>query len=197
MTGLLSRLSIALIQATAGWSPAARTRLGRWLGGLLWTLARARRRIALTNLQLCFPEKSAEERHALARACFDNLARGLIDHGVLACAALPAVERFIRIEGQEYLRAVHGKPLILVAPHFVGLDAGAVRLSIIGRGASIYARQRNAQWDRWLRLIRTRSNAASLSITCPIRTTARNRRSSCRFSATRRRRFRWWLAWRG
>jgi len=39
------------------------------------------------------------------------------------------------------------RPLVMLAPHFVGLDAGAVRLSIEMRAVSIYARQSNPVWD--------------------------------------------------
>lgn len=45
-------------------------RLGRWLGGLMYHLARSRRQIAARNLELCFPELSAAERLRLLRENF-------------------------------------------------------------------------------------------------------------------------------
>jgi len=45
-------------------------RLGRWLGGLMFRLARSRRQIAARNLELCFPELSAAEHDALLRENF-------------------------------------------------------------------------------------------------------------------------------
>ncbi len=158
MKRLAARALIALIERTARWSPSARTRLGHVLGDLLWWLVRPRRRIALVNLALCFPEKSAAERAAIGRRTLRNLARAFVDHGVLARASRGEFERFVRVEGAEHLTDPANRPLILVAPHFAGLDAGGVRINTFARGVSIYARNRNAEWDRWLLAIRNRFN---------------------------------------
>ena len=80
MKRLAARWAIALMERAARWSPQARARFGRLLGGLLWTLAAPRRRITLVNLRLCFPELSDAERAALGRRTFSNLARALIDN---------------------------------------------------------------------------------------------------------------------
>jgi KDO2-lipid IV(A) lauroyltransferase len=162
MKRLAARWAIALMERAARWSPQARARLGRLLGGLLWTLAAPRRRITLVNLRLCFPELSDAERAALGRRTFSNLARALIDHGVLARADRAAFERFVRIEGAQHLTDPANRPLILVAPHFVGLDAGGLAVNTLARGVSIYARSRNPEWDRWLLEIRNRFNAPLL-----------------------------------
>lgn len=162
MKRLAARWAIALMERAARWSPQARARLGRLLGGLLWTLAAPRRRVTLVNLRLCFPELSNAERAALGRRTFSNLARALIDHGVLARADRAAFERFVRIEGAQHLTDPANRPLILVAPHFVGLDAGGLAVNTLARGVSIYARSRNPEWDRWLLEIRNRFNAPLL-----------------------------------
>ena len=162
MKRLAARWAIALMERAARWSPQARARLGRLLGGLLWTLAAPRRRVTLVNLRLCFPELSDAERAALGRRTFSNLARALIDHGVLARADRAAFERFVRIEGAQHLTDPANRPLILVAPHFVGLDAGGLAVNTLARGVSIYARSRNPEWDRWLLEIRNRFNAPLL-----------------------------------
>ena len=47
--------------------------LGRGLGRLLYPLAKARRRIALRNIALCFPEQTHDEHEALAREHFEWL----------------------------------------------------------------------------------------------------------------------------
>lgn len=41
--------------------------LGAFLGGLLWRGRGREKRVTITNLQLCFPELSEAEVHALAR----------------------------------------------------------------------------------------------------------------------------------
>jgi KDO2-lipid IV(A) lauroyltransferase len=153
-----ARAGIALIEATAGWRPAARARLGDALGTLAWWLAAPRRRITLRNLELCFPQWSAAQRSAVGRRCFRHLARALIDHGALARMDLPALRRFVRMEGVDHLLEPANRPLIMVVPHFAGLDAAAVFGGSLLRVISIYARSRNAALEDWLLAIRQRFN---------------------------------------
>jgi KDO2-lipid IV(A) lauroyltransferase len=158
MKRLAARCAIAFVERAARWQPAARARLARALGDLLWWLARSRRRIALVNLRLCFPQLSEAERRALARRNFRNVARAAIDHGLLATVPRADFDRWVRIDGAEHLRAAAERPLILVAPHFVGLDAGGLAVSTQTRAVAIYARSRSEEWDRWLLAIRRRFN---------------------------------------
>ena len=162
MKTFAARLAVAFMERAASWSPAARARLGRWIGNLLWTLAAPRRHVTLVNLRLCFPDLSATQHHALGRRTFHNLARALIDHGLLARATREEFDRFVRVEGAQHLTSTANRPLILIAPHFVGLDAGGLAVNTMVRAVSIYARSRNVEWDRWLLEIRNRFNAPLL-----------------------------------
>jgi KDO2-lipid IV(A) lauroyltransferase len=150
VTEALARVWIALINATANWSVTARWRLADRLGDLLWLLVRPRRRITLVNLRACFPQMAESERRALGRRLFRRIARSVLDHSVLWCGSRNAVEQLVRVEGAEHLNDPANRPLILLAPHFVGLDAGGLRVNTLVRGVSIYARQSNAVWDAWL-----------------------------------------------
>jgi KDO2-lipid IV(A) lauroyltransferase len=158
MTGWFARLWIGAICLTARWPFAARARLGRFLGDLLWWLVAPRRRVALANLRACFPQWSETERRRVARACFRYVARGVLDHAVLWKGSREDVERLVRVEGAQHLLDSANRPLILVAPHFAGLDAGGLRINTLVRGVSIYARQSNAVWDDWLLAARRRFN---------------------------------------
>lgn len=156
--GLLARLWIALINSTAHWSVTARARLAHVLGDLLWFLVPTRRRVALTNLRLCFPAWTSDERERVARACFRNIARSVLDHAVLWKGTREQVEALVQVNGAQHLLDTALRPLIMVAPHFVGLDAGGLRVNTLVRGVSIYARQSNAVWDAWLLKARQRFN---------------------------------------
>ena len=57
--------------------------LGNALGRLLFVAARPRRRIALTNLRLCFPHWTEAERVALARRNFVYFAQAFLDRSWL------------------------------------------------------------------------------------------------------------------
>jgi len=154
----LARLWIALIGATAGWTVAARARLAAALGDLLWLIAWPRRRVTLTNLRACFPSIDETGRRALGRRLFRNIARSVLDHSVLWRGSREAVERLVRVEGAGHVLDPGNRPLILLAPHFVGLDAGGLRVNTLVRGVSIYARQSNAAWDEQLLAGRRRFN---------------------------------------
>lgn len=158
MTEALARVWIALIGLTAGWSAAARARLANVIGDVLWLLVRPRRRITLVNLRACFPQMAELERHALGRRLFRNIARSALDHSVLWRGSREAVERLVQVEGAQYLSDPANRPLILLAPHFVGLDAGGSRVNTLVRGVSIYAQQSNAAWDAKLLEGRRRFN---------------------------------------
>ena len=158
MNEALARAWIALVNSTAGWSAAARARLARLLGDILWLLVRPRRRITLANLRACFPQMTEHERRAIGRRLFRNIARSVLDHSVLWRGSREAVERLVRVEGAEHVLDPANRPLILLAPHFVGLDAGGLRVNTLVRGVSIYARQSNAAWDEQLLAGRRRFN---------------------------------------
>ena len=130
--------------------------LGRGLGLLLYALVRERRRITLINLGLCFPQLSAAEKSALARRHFAVLGRSLLELGLWWWASPERIKRLVRLEGEEHLQAHQGKPVILLAPHFVALDAGGSRLCIDYAMVSIYARAKNRVFDGALRRGRER-----------------------------------------
>ena len=130
--------------------------LGRGLGLLLYALVRERRRITLINLGLCFPQLSAAEKSALARRHFAVLGRSLLELGLWWWATPERIKRLVRLEGEAHLQAHQGKPVILLAPHFVALDAGGARLNIDYAMVSIYARAKNRVFDGALRRGRER-----------------------------------------
>jgi Kdo2-lipid IVA lauroyltransferase/acyltransferase len=153
-----ARAWIALITATWQWPQASRNRLARVIGDLLWWTVFTRRRVALANLRACFPAMDEQERRRVARECFRNIVRGVLDHSVLYRAPRRDFERYVRVQGSEHLLDPENRPLIMIAPHFVGLDAGGVRCATLVRAISIYSRQNNPAWDAWVTAIRRRFN---------------------------------------
>ncbi|MEQ1776046.1 MAG: lipid A biosynthesis acyltransferase [Burkholderiales bacterium] len=130
--------------------------VGRGAGWLLYLLARERRHVALTNLKLCFPERSDAERRSIAHAHFQVLARSLLEHGLLWWSSKARVQKLVRVEGLAHWKAVEGKPVIWLAPHFVGLDMGGARIITEWRGVSVYSQQKNPAFDKVLLHGRTR-----------------------------------------
>ena len=131
-------------------------RIGRGLGLILYAVVPKRRRITLINLGLCFPQMSATAKSALARRHFAALGRSLLELGLWWWASPARIKRLVRIEGEEKLAAHLGRPVILLAPHFVALDAGGARLGIDYPMVSIYVRAKNRVFDGILRRGRER-----------------------------------------
>jgi len=136
--------------------------IGNGFGTLLYALGRGRRRVCLINLAHCMPELSTAARAALARRHFQAFARAFLERAILWWGSPARIRRLVRIEGMEHFEAVRGGPLILLAPHFVGLDMGAARLMLEFDIVSIYARQKNKVFDAVLYAGRMRFGRVTL-----------------------------------
>jgi len=130
--------------------------LGNALGSLLFWLIAERRRVTRVNLAKCFPEMDAAARERLARAHFRAFTRSLVERGLLWWAPRARIERLIRVEGLEHVRALGAAPAILFVPHFVGMDAGFTRLTCELDMVGIYSRPKDARFARLLALGRGR-----------------------------------------
>jgi KDO2-lipid IV(A) lauroyltransferase len=130
--------------------------LGAAVGMLLYAVAGERRRVVLVNLRLCFPEMSGAARRALARRHFRAFGRTVLEHGILWWGSQARIQRMVRIEGIEHWQAVRDRPVLWLAPHFVGLDMGGTRIITEWQGASMYSHQKNPAFDRILLHGRTR-----------------------------------------
>ena len=83
--------------------------LGRWTGRRLLQLGGRRRAVAVRNLELCFPEKTAEERQRLLLRNFEYLGIALLEPGVAWFASRRRILRLARVEGLDNLgRCVDG-----------------------------------------------------------------------------------------
>ena len=136
--------------------------IGNGFGTLLYAFGRARRRVCLINLERCMPELGERERRALARRHFQAFARAFLERAILWWGTPARIRRLVRIEGMEHFEAVRGGPLILLAPHFVGLDMGAARLMLEFDMVSIYSRQKNEVFNAALLAGRRRFGAPTL-----------------------------------
>ena len=126
--------------------------LGRGLGGLLWLLAGSRRRIALRNLELCFPELGVAQRRALAREHFGWMGRSVLERGLLWFAPAERLQRLMEIKGDIQLAQRGETPVMWLLPHFAGLEwsAPALMLNQSCPGVDVYSRQSNPVFDAQL-----------------------------------------------
>jgi KDO2-lipid IV(A) lauroyltransferase len=148
----MSRLLVALLWLLH-WLPLGLLApIGTGLGRLLYLAVGRRRHVVLTNLSRCFPERSESDIRALALAHFRLLGRSLLERGLLWWAPRARLDRLIRVRGDAQVRALldEGTPVILLVPHFLGLDMGGMATTSRFDIVSIYARQHDPVIDRWL-----------------------------------------------
>ena len=118
-----------------------------------------RRRVARINLRACFPQMPEQERRRLARAHFRAFAQALLDRGLVWWGSRARIERHIRwVDLHLFEEAAAAGPVIVLAPHFVGLDAGGIRFSMLMHAISMYSHQKNAVLDRTILAARSRFN---------------------------------------
>jgi KDO2-lipid IV(A) lauroyltransferase len=153
---LLTRIVIALAWFLHFLPLAFLAPVGEAVGTILYFLARERRGVCLTNLARCLPGLPEAERVALAKAHFRAFGRSVLERPILWWAARERVMRLVRIVGMERIHALNGQPLVLLVPHFVGLDAGWARLTCQIDMAGIYSKQKNPLLDALLLSGRTR-----------------------------------------
>lgn len=139
-------------------------RLGKALGSLLFIIMKPRRHITLTNLRLCFPEKSEAEREIIARQHFQAYARSALERGILWWASEKRLKRLIKIDSGVPVDVIKSGPTILLCPHFVCLEIPGIAL-VLNSDLSIctiYSKQQNEVVDQALLKGRSRFRPVTL-----------------------------------
>ena len=152
----MSRLIFALMWLAHFLPLRALAVLGEAVGTAAFWLIPERRRVTRINLEKAFPRIGERERERLARAHFRVFGRSFVEHSLLWWAPRERIEKLIRVQGIEHLRALRGRAVILFSPHFVGLDAGATRITCETDIVSIYSQQKDPRFATLLRHGRTR-----------------------------------------
>ena len=156
MTTLFSYLAVGFLWLLHFLPLPVMRAIGSVLGRILYALGRERRNVAKINLRLCFPDKSEAEIDRLARAHVIAFSRAVLDRTYAWWASAARLQRICRVTGIEHLNDHAGRPIIMLCPHFVGLDAAATRLSIEVHACSVYSAQKNEVVNRLLYHGRTR-----------------------------------------
>ncbi len=152
--GLFKLLSLLPFRAQAA--------LGHGLGWISYQLAWGRRRVARINLSICLPELEPKEREQLVREHFGWLGVAAICQGLSWSAPPRRLSRIVRLRHRERIDALlaAGRPVIVLVPHFVGLELGGTAFTaLVHSGMYMYQRIRNPVIDAQVRHARTRFGA--------------------------------------
>ena len=117
--------------------------IGNVLGTLAYPFAAERRFVGDTNLRLCFPDMDEKARKKLLRGHFRMFMRGLIERSIVWWSSAERINSLIRVEGVEHFEAWKGQPMILLTPHFVGMDTGGQWIAQQVDTVCMYANQKN------------------------------------------------------
>lgn len=154
----MAKVLIAMMRVLA-WLPLPLIRgLGAVLGRVLYAFAKERRHIASTNLRLCFPQWTEAKLEQVSRQHFVCVMQSLLDRAWLWHAPVQVLKKRLQVSGDlSFLQQEGG--VVVFAPHFVGLDAGGVALTLVQDlpMSSIYVPQRGQALDDWVRHGRNRN----------------------------------------
>jgi KDO2-lipid IV(A) lauroyltransferase len=137
---------------------AAVSALGSAIGLAFYTLDRSHRRVALTNLEQCFPNRPASERRAIARGAFKHFGQVLLK--LLTFSALTPEQMMARseYEGDERVRLAYakGKGILFFTGHFGFWELHALAHGVKLRPIGVLARALdNARLNDLLERVRT------------------------------------------
>ena len=154
---MLTRLGVFFMRVIAGLPLTWIRATGAALGWVLYVFAVPRRRVTNTNLILCFPQLGKTQRRALALHAFVYFAQAWLDRSWLWHGDPQQTRKRLRLTGAPD-QLDGNQPVVLFAPHFVGMDAGwsALNQQLPRVFTGIYTRQRNKVIDQWIKQGRQR-----------------------------------------
>ncbi len=122
----LSWLGLALMRLSVYLPGRVQLAIGLTLGKLLRPLMGSRAKIARRNLELCFPELSAQQRETLLNRTLHTMGMMMIETAMSWWASDKNLAKRVRYEGLEHLEQAktEGKGVILLTGHFTSMELG-------------------------------------------------------------------------
>lgn len=119
--------------------------LGSGLGSIVSWFPTPNRRFAERNIELCFPVLTDAERRRLVRRHFQLSGFAMLSLSVVWFAPKWRIRKFIELRDYHHVERAFasGKNVILLAPHFIGLDIGGMRASLDRNLVSMYRKARD------------------------------------------------------
>ena len=138
---------------------------GMGIGYAGYFLAGTRRRVALRNLALCFPDLTERARRRLAARHFGYLGVATCIQGLVWISSRRRLGRIVKLRHRERVDGPiqNRRNLIIMVPHFVGLElGGAAFTALVHPGLYMYQKIRNPVIDHQMRRSRSRFGAVSV-----------------------------------
>jgi KDO2-lipid IV(A) lauroyltransferase len=142
-------------------------RVNHWIGGVLGSLASIlpieRTKVVAINLKRCFPNLSEQERSEIAKKNWRLFGRSMTERAYLWLGSKNQIKKLVTVQSDVPLD--DGVPRLLVGMHLMGIEAGAVALSLymselgIKEPSTLYVKMKNDFFDLRIRTWRERFGA--------------------------------------
>ncbi len=153
-------LGLALLRTVSLLPLRIQFTIGRGIGRIAYRLAGKRRGVVRRNLELCFPELSAQERQQLVRRHFGALGISIIEIGLGWWASDKRLLGITQFHGAEHIEQAlaEGRSIILLTGHFTTLEASGRVLRFHSPAPdAVYRKNRSEFVTELLRRARGRS----------------------------------------
>ena len=131
----------------------AQLALGRFVGWLWFDVLKIRRRIAIDNVGIAFPELSEKERTQIARDSLTSMGQTLIEYFLFPFLNERRARELFELEGEEYLKEAlkEKKGAILMTLHLGNGDLAVAALSRLGYPMQLISKEFKSRWlnDLW------------------------------------------------
>lgn len=141
--------------------------VNHFIGDVLGTIASClpieRKRVVDINLHLCFPHLTPLERSVIAKKNWHLFGRSMTERAYLWLGSQRQIKNLVTVHSEVPLN--DGKPRLLVGMHLMGIEAGAIALSLymselgIKEPSTLYVKMKNDFFDSRIRIWRERFGA--------------------------------------
>lgn len=140
--------------------------LGNILGRILGLLIKKRAKITRQNIELCFPQKTAEEKKKLYNESMKSAGRGIFETGAAWFCPRWRLKRMFIIEGLEHIEAArqNKQGALFLGMHFTVVDICIAFMNIASSIDGFYRPNTNKALDYIQRKGRERHNPESEAI---------------------------------
>ena len=144
--GIWIGIVFLMILAILPW--AIQYRLGQFLGSVAFNNLKSRRKTTIRNLEVCFPEWTAEEVEANARQVFIDQMIGIFET-LNAWYSPQWFKNRVKIEGLKHIQnaQANGQGILLLGTHSTLLDAGGYLCAQFFEPDVVYRPQNNPLLD--------------------------------------------------
>jgi len=136
--------------------------IGKMLGYCAYLANSRLYKTSLTNLQLCFPDLSLQQRTELARLSLAHTGMMLAESGLVWHWPVEKIMREIKVvDGLDLIQNEQdqGKGVILIGPHHGNWELMGLYLSTLGKCSQLYQTPKHKELDALLYMARSRGSA--------------------------------------